>query len=225
MDPSQPRRLWAGGHRIWRTDNAAVRWQPASGMLSATAKVSALAVHPADSQIVLVGTSEGSIHRNDRALEAGGSTGWPAVRPRDGFVSWIAHDPAAPEVVYASYAGFGGFHIWRSDDGGLGWQPIDGSGDSALPDIPVHCVVVDPSNTARLYVGTDLGVFTSQDGGDSWAVENTGFATAVTEALALGSDDAGTPWLFAFTHGRGAWQVALSPGLAGPRTVRGRLSP
>jgi len=225
MDPSQPRRLWAGGHGIWRTDDGAVRWQPASGPLSPTAKVSALAVHPADSQTVLVGTSEGSIHRNDRALEADGSTGWPALHPRDGFVSSITFDPVAPEVVYATYAGFGGFHLWRSGNGGLSWQPIDGSGDSALPDIPVHSLVVDPSDTTRLYLGTDLGVFTSQNGGESWAVENTGFATAVTEALALGSDEAGTPWLFAFTHGRGAWRVALSPGLAAPRAPRGRLSP
>jgi hypothetical protein len=174
---------------------------------------------------VLVGTSEGSIHRNDRALEAGASTGWPAVRPRDGFVSWIAYDPISPEVVYASYAGFGGPHLWRSGDGGSSWQPMDGSGDSALPDIPVHSVVVDPTDPQRLYLGTDLGVFTSQDGGEHWAVENTGFATAVTEALALGSDAAGTPWLFAFTHGRGAFKVALGPELAAPRAPRGRLAP
>jgi photosystem II stability/assembly factor-like uncharacterized protein len=225
MDPGDPRRLWAGGHRIWRTDNAAGRWQAASTLLSSTAKISAIAVHPADSQTVLVGTSEGSIHRNDRALEAGASTGWPAVRPRDGFVSWIAHDPISSEVVYASYAGFGGPHLWRSRDGGSSWQPIDGSGDSALPDIPVHSVAVDPTDTANLYLGTDLGVFTSQDGGEQWAVENTGFATAVTEALELGSDAAGNPWLFAFTHGRGAWRVALGPELAAPRTPRGRLAP
>jgi photosystem II stability/assembly factor-like uncharacterized protein len=225
MDPSQPRRLWAGGHRIWRTDNAADRWQAASVSLSATAKVSALAVDPAEPQTALVGTSEGAIHRNDRALEADGTTHWPAVQPREGFVSWIAYDPISPEVVYASYAGFGGAHLWRSRDGGLKWEPIDGSGASALPDIPVHSVVVDPSNTARLYLGTDLGVFTSQDGGRHWAVENTGFATAVTEALALGSDAAGNPWLFAFSHGRGAWRVALGPALAAPRTPRGRLSP
>jgi len=91
--------------------------------------------------------------------------------------------------------------------------------------MPVHSVAVDPANPARLYLGTDLGVFTSQDGGRHWAVENTGFATAVTEAIALGSDQAGAPWLFAFTHGRGAWKVALSPAPVAPRTPRGRLTP
>src|SRR4030095_5045464 len=74
------------------------------------------------------------------------------------------------------------------------------------PDIPVHCIVVDTSNTARLYVGTDLGVFVSIDGGSNWAVENTGFANVVTEHLAL---NANNDTLFAFTHGRGAGRVPL----------------
>ena len=49
----------------------------------------------------------------------------------------------------------------------------------------MHCLVVDPSNTRGVHVGTDLGVFVSTDGGASWAVENTGFANVVTEALVL----------------------------------------
>lgn len=69
------------------------------------------------------------------------------------------------------------------------------------PDIPVHSIVVDPAETDRLYLGSDLGVFVSPDGGATWAVENTGFATVVTESLALASDG-GSTWLFAFTHGR-----------------------
>ena len=61
---------------------------------------------------------------------------------------------------------------------------------------------------SRLFLGTDLGVLASTDGGASWAVENTGFATAVTEWMAI--DKSGSKrYLFAFTHGRGAWRVAL----------------
>jgi len=40
-------------------------------------------------------------------------------------------------------------------------------------------------------------------------VENTGFAAAVTETLALTDGPGGERWLFAFTHGRGAWRVRL----------------
>lgn len=225
MDPSEPSRLWTGGQRLWRTDNGAGFWRAASRFLGGSARVSALTVHPADSSTVLVGTTEGSIHRSQSALSADANTDWPAVRPRDGFVSWISWDPNSPDVVYATYAGFGGSHVWRSNDGGLSWLPIDGSGDTGIPDIPVHCIAIDPTDSRRLYLGTDLGAFVSIDGGHTWAVENTGFATAVTESLALATDDDGVPWLLAFTHGRGAWKVALAPIPAAPRHVRGRRAP
>ena len=65
----------------------------------------------------------------------------------------------------------------------------------------------------------------SVDGGVKWAVENTGFANAVTEWLTLGADGDGLPWLYAFTHGRGAWRVRLQPVPAAPRTPSGRRKP
>ena len=63
----------------------------------------------------------------------------------------------------------------------------------------------DPTNSQRLYAGTDLGVFVSLDGGANWAVENMGFANVVTESL-----EARAGYIYAFTHGRGAFRVSLS---------------
>ena len=85
---------------------------------------------------------------------------------------------------------------------------MDGAGEGALPDIPVHSLVVDPTRPTRLFIGTDLGVFVSLDRGMSWSVETSGFPNAVTESLAIGRGPEGVS-LFAFTHGRGAWRVRL----------------
>ncbi len=41
-------------------------------------------------------------------------------------------------------------------------------------------------------------------------MENTGFAAAVTEWLDINSDPSEGTYLFAFTHGRGAWKVPLN---------------
>ncbi len=211
MDPNNPERLWTGGRTLWRTDNGAEFWAAASQTPLGTGQVSAIAVEPGDSQSVLVGTTDGFIYRSTRALSAHASTSWENSRPRLGFVTSIAFDPSSPGVVYATFAEFGGMHVWRSTDTGVTWEAIDGTGASSVPDIPVHCIVVDPENPRRLYLGTDLGVFLSRNGGATWAVENTGFASVVTEWLALGSDTGGAPLLFAFTHGRGAWKVGLRP--------------
>ena len=127
--------------------------------------------------------------------------------------------------MYATYANFGGRHVWRSEDAGATWHPLDGDGDASLPDIPVHSLVVDPDNRRRIYVGTDLGVFVSRDRGATWMVENTGFANAVTEWLALGDGPDDRPRLLAFTHGRGAWRVDLAPAVEAPRNAAGRVAP
>jgi photosystem II stability/assembly factor-like uncharacterized protein len=225
MDPNEPRRLWTGGRMVWRTDTGADFWVAASRNPLGSGQVSALAVEPGNSNTVLVGTTDGFIYRNDNALSAGIFSSWEPSRPRPGFVTSIAFHPSLPDVVYATYAEFGGSHIWRSSDRGSTWEAIDGNGSTRLPDIPVHSIVIDPDNPLRLYLGTDLGVFTSTNGGATWAVENTGFANVVTEWLAIGSESGGAPVLFAFTHGRGAWKVALRPTAPVPLRPSGRRRP
>lgn len=225
MDPNEPRRLWTGGFRLWRTDDGAAFWNPASRYPLGPGQVSAIAVEPGNSQRVVVGTSQGDVYHTDNALDADRNSVWRSTRPRAGFISSLAFEPGAPGIVYATYAGFGGPHVWRSEDFGASWTPLDGSGDRSLPDIPAHSLVIDPGNTHRLYLGTDLGVFTSVDRGATWMVENTGFANVVTEWLAIGDGPDGGHRIFAFTHGRGAWRVELLPDLPGPRTSGGRVSP
>jgi photosystem II stability/assembly factor-like uncharacterized protein len=149
------------------------------------------------------------VFQDDRATRATGSTRWAESRPRDGYPTWLAFDPTDEDVAYVTYGGFGGDHVWRTTNGGGSWQSLDGRGAAALPDLPVLSMAVDPGDPARLYLGTDLGVFVSTDGGDSWAVENTGFANVVTEALAIREGAFGQRELYAFTHGRGAWRVPI----------------
>ncbi|HET8799511.1 MAG TPA: hypothetical protein VFO89_17625, partial [Thermoanaerobaculia bacterium] len=202
LDANFPTRLWIGGRRLWRTENRGDQWFSVSTMLDG--KVSAIAVAPRNSSLVLAGTSTGQIVRNADATNAHGQTVWTSTKPRDGFVSWIAFDPIDTNTVYATYAGFGGEHVWRSTDAGVTWSPLA----SNLPDLPVHSIAVDPTRRERLYLGTDLGVFVSLDGGESWAVENTGFANAVTETVIVAQGHYG-PAVYAFTHGRGAWRAEL----------------
>jgi hypothetical protein len=210
MDPSIPQRLWTGGRSMWRTDDAALSWSRASAPLSTDRSVSAIAVAATNSNMVLAGTNGGFIHRISNALTSNSNTEWPGTQPRAGFVSWLTFDPSNENVAYATYTTFGGTHVWKSTDGGATWAGIDGSGDTGLPDVPVHSIVVDPDNSGTLYIGTDVGVFVSLDGGGIWARENTGFANVATESLAIGTiGEVST--LFAFTHGRGVWRVELGP--------------
>jgi len=224
MDPGIPQRLWTGARFLWRTEDAGSSWaQASSGVLGGA--VSAIAIAESDANYVLAGTGRrfagdvgGFIHRTTIGLTSNGGTEWPSTQPRPGFVSWLAFDPGDKNTAYATYSTFGGTHVWKSTDAGASWVGIDGAGEAAIPDVPVHTIVVDPSNSQTLYVGTDIGVFVSLNGGATWARENTGFANTVVESLAFGS--VGTTLnLFAFTHGRGAWRVPVGPASLKLRSV------
>ncbi len=213
MDPSDASRLWLGGTSLWRTRNNADNWSQASATLKGSA--TSIAVAPTDGNFVLAGTANGYIHRTALGLSSSVDTDWPSIRVRssnNAAVSSIAFDPTNRDIAYATVSNFGGNHIFRTFNGGQSWQAIDGPPSApnaaGLPDIPVNCIVVDPTDTQRLYIGTDLGVFTSPDGGASWAVENTGFANVPVEWLTINAYK-GAAYLFAFTRGRGVWRVPL----------------
>ena len=151
---------------------------------------------------------EGTIQRSDNALAGFPGALWTAVRPREGFVSSLVCDPRDSATVYATYATFGGAHVWKSTDGGTNWRSLDGAGATALPDLPVHALAIDPRHPERLYLGTDLGVFVSLDGGATWTVEDAGIPHVVTESFVVAPGPSGVS-LFAFTHGRGVWKTQL----------------
>jgi len=214
MDPTNPARLYLGGARVWKTVNSAGTWTSASGFLGF--RVSALATSPQDANYGIFGGQAGHIWRTQTlttdAIPAGTTSTWPFARPRTDFVSWVTFDPNDKNVAYATYSTFNNGanvgHVWKSITADANWVNIDGTGPNALPDIPAHSVVVDPNNPNRIYVGTDLGVFVTLDGGVNWAKETTGFSNTVVEYMEI-KNVGGVSTLYAFTHGRGAFKVAI----------------
>jgi hypothetical protein len=210
LDPNDHNRVWLGGRHLWRSDDGANHWSPASASVPSSAMVSAIAVAPGNAGRVVAGTNDGTLLRTENATTATGATTWTSVKPRGGFVSSLTFDPVNGDRLYATYAGFGGgAHVWTSADGGKNWSPLDGTADGALPDIPIHSMAIDPTRTDRLYLGTDLGIFVSTDSGQHWMVENSGFAAAITEWVMIAQGARG-PAVYAFTHGRGAWRAELT---------------
>jgi len=201
--------IWLGGEYLYQGPNFGLTWNKvANSRAPDGSRISAIAVSPTANATVMAGTESGYVLRTTDATQGVGAMPFTATRPRDGWVTSIAFDARAA-AIYATYGNFGGAHVFRSIDNGATWQSIDGSGPTGIPDIPVHSIVVDPDDSQRLYLGTDLGVLTSIDAGRSWMSEETGFGPAVTMWLQIVKATDGNKYLFAFTHGRGAWRVRL----------------
>ena len=208
MDPNAPDTLWSGGTKLWRTVNAAGLWTQASAVLPSSGKVSALTVFKGDSNRVAVGTNNGYVLTSTAALGTSSATTWTGPKIVTGYISSVAYAPGNSATLYATCSTFGQPHVLKSTDSGATWVSISGSGTGALPDVPALSVAPDPNNPNRLYVGTDIGVYVTNNGGANWAVEHTGFANVTTANLVI---EPQTKRLYAFTHGRGAWYVPLPP--------------
>ena len=79
-------------------------------------------------------------------------------------------------------------------------------------DTPVRSVAVS-SDGRTVYIGTDVGVYSSSDGGVHWAPFGSGLPNAQVTELELVP---GTNILAAATFGRGLWEVSI-PNPAGPK--------
>lgn len=210
MDPNNSQRLWFGGRRAWRTSDGGASWTQASATF-AFPFVSAIAIAPGMSDRVLIGTSVGRVYRSDVAGTTTSASAWTeSVVNAGGYITSLAFQPRSADIVYATVSTFGSPHVLKSVDAGANWTNISGSGATGIPDVPVLSIVADPGDVNHLFVGTDVGVLTSSDGGASWAVEISGFANMSTEWLAL-IGNASNRTLFAFTHGRGAFRATLAP--------------
>ncbi len=197
FDPFDSSRLWCGGTKIWRGSSTSTFWLPATNAIDG--HVSALAVDPGNASFVVAGTTSGKVYRSATAI-SDIQANWAFSSPRAGWIASLVFDGAA---IYATYANFGGQHIWKSLDGAQTWTAIDGD----LPDLPVHAIAASPLDH-HLYIGTDLGVFSSSDGGAHWQHDDA-LPQVITEWVQIARGMRG-PAVYAFTHGRGVWRVELT---------------
>jgi hypothetical protein len=205
MDESNPDILWAGGSRPWRTTDGAANWTLGGPDLTGPGRITAIGIAPSDSNVVYLGYENGYVTRSTNALAP--SPTW-TIFTEGLYASWVsslAVHPDDPDRAYLTYSNYGAAHILKTEDGGQNWVSIDGIGFEGYPDIPAHWIAIRPCHPEQLYVGSELGVFASQDGGATWNPSNEGLAHTVVEALDF--KDADT--LVAFTHGRGAFETKL----------------
>jgi hypothetical protein len=95
-------------------------------------------------------------------------------------------------------------YVWKSTDYGSTWTSIAAN----IPVGPVNVVREDPKDANILYVGTDVGVYVSLNGGESWSSLPTGLpSTFVSDLIIHPRDD----MMVISTHGRGMFALDVRP--------------
>jgi hypothetical protein len=120
-----------------------------------------------------------------------------------GVISDIAVDPNNMSRIFVTRGAFGGNKLYYSGDQAATWIARGGG----LPDVPVNSVAVHPSDGAKIYVATDIGVYRSFDGGVSFQSYNPGLPLgSVAVDLEI---QASTGQLYVATYGRGVYAIDL----------------
>jgi photosystem II stability/assembly factor-like uncharacterized protein len=184
-------------------------WPTAVALAGISGDVSAIAF--VNSSLIYACSTSGQVYR----LAKSGAT-WAASAihaaplPTSYWIWGIATVPADVNTVVVVFAGFGTRHVWRGSVAAGGtsatWADISGAGANHVPDIPVNALSIDPVNPATYYIGTDIGVFRTTDGGVNWQQFSDGLPNTAVYDLAL---HASTRLLRAATHGRGIWERKL----------------
>ncbi len=219
LDPLFNNTLLAGGISLWRTNDvkaATPTWTSIKPALppdgtGRNIPISAIEISPGNSNFILVGHNDGSIYRTFL-----GTTATPpdwtqidtAVVPNRLVTRLVIDNTRTPNWIYATFGGFVADNIYRSTDLGVTWAARTGSGATALPSVPIRALVFHPDRPNLLYVGTEIGIFTSEDAGATWDVTGDGPANvSVDELFFMAGPAFFSKALVAATHGRGIYRA------------------
>lgn len=213
LDPNNGHRLLAGGASLWRTNNARAinpDWFVIKSSIGSN--VSAITIQEGNSDVAWVGHNNGNVYKSTNATAASPTwtrvdLGTPFLPNR--FVNGIAIDRANANRVFVAFSGYNADNLWRTLDGGTNWTKVVGPGSpgdpATLPRSPINTVVMHPTLSTWLYVGTDSGVFASTDSGANWSSQNDGPNNVEVDQLMWRAGNK----LVAVTHGRGMFEATL----------------
>lgn len=215
--------ILAGGASLWRTQDAKQPNSPTSGPHWSRIKdpvpgwndgtdvpnyISAIGISTRPPVSVWVGYNRGDLyvtHDPDAAAPHWEKVDVIGARMPRRLVTRILPDAVNGGTVYVTYGGYSDAlahdNVWKTTNGGSSWRNIS----VGLPSAPVFAITMHPQKQNYIYVGTEIGIFASEDGGAHWSLSNEGpVNTAVHDFTWMRSK------LVAATHGRGIWAIDLT---------------
>lgn len=166
--------------RQTRTDPAARPAHTSYGALHSIAE------SPLDARVLWTGSDDGLIWTT-----TDGGASWTQVTDnipdREPRECWVSEIEASAHDVRTAYVTFDCHmrddyrpYVYRTTDGGRSWRNISGD----VPDGGATYVVrEDPVNSRLLFVGTEQGLYMSNEGGGHWVQMTSGLPTAAVRDM------------------------------------------
>ncbi len=128
---------------------------------------------------------------------------------RMGYISGLATHPTNANEAFALFSISGAPKILRTMNLGKTWSDISGfdkgvESTNGFPNVMINCLLVMPTDTNRLWAGTEIGLFESTDNGKTWAYANNGLPPVSIWQIKVRDNE-----VVVATHGRGIWTSSL----------------
>ncbi len=220
IGPGTPNTIYYGSDRLYRSTNKGdtVVVVSQSPIVSGS-PIRTIGISKANDNFRMVGLNNGRVWGTTTGsstlteFTAAPSTGFPTPLKQ---VLRVAFDPndATGGTAYVALGGFWGNatgHVWKLtgvNTGTATWTAASGTGLTAIPDVPVNCLLIDPLNSNHIYAGTDIGVYYSSDGGSTWNPLGSNLPVVAVFEMAFNADPSPASRVLRIaTHGRGMWEL------------------
>lgn len=150
-------------------------------------------------------TVDPNLHPDSMAVWTKITTGLPSSN-----ISCIVPDRDDSLVAFCAVSSASAAnHVYKTVNGGTNWTSINGD----LPRISVSRILIntraEQGDSLRknqcIIAATDIGVFTTTNGGKNWLKLGIGLPISVVEHITMYKN-----WLIAGTHARGVWALDVS---------------
>ncbi|HVT12497.1 MAG TPA: hypothetical protein VHE55_09535 [Fimbriimonadaceae bacterium] len=211
LSPFHPDIVYFGAQKLYRSFDQGRHYEAISSDLTKNKPqgnvpydtIKDISESPLKFGVIYVGCDDGNV-----AMTRDGGVTWrqiPTPQP-DKWVSRIVASKYDAGTVYCSQSGYReddwSAYLWKSTDYGKTWTSIVGD----LPAETINVIREDPDHEGILYVGTDMGVFVSMDGGAHWDSLQGGLPHIPVHDIAIQSREHD---LVIATHARSAWILPL----------------
>lgn len=203
--------VYVGFNRLYRSFDRGKSYKPISPDLTKNlpngdvpySTLKDISESPLKFGLIYCGADDGRV-----TMTPDGGNSWidiPTPQPNK-WVSRIVASRHEEGTVYCSQSGYReddwSAYLWKSTDYGKTWKSIV----SNLPNETINVVREDPKNKNILYVGTDMGVFITFDGGANWEALQGGLSHIPVHDMVIQEREND---LVIATHARGVYILNL----------------
>jgi len=213
LSKHNPDIVYFAGQKLFRSFDKGETWESLSEDLTQNksydnvpySTITCVAESPLKFNIIYVGTDDGNVQVS---RDAGDS--WSLVNgslPPNRWVSSIFASSHEEGTVFITLNGYRGdeitTYVYKSEDFGQNWTSLK----SNLPNESCNVIVQDPVQPNLLYLGTDLALYISFDGGESWEMFSPLPNVAMYDMIIHPRENE----LVVATHGRSMYVIDVKP--------------